>query len=540
MKTLLLSAILLFTTYLLQAQTEVIGYSAGTTVVCDCPTGYVAVGYRGGSGAWMDRLDIICKKLNADGSLGTTVTYTNSVGATAAEVNGGINSGDIIASGNLALTGVTATENIHTSFGNFLSSIQGIATPISSIANSTTSGTTTLPQFGPTGIALGSYSVPPGSVVTGVEGFTANSGNNYVGGIKLRHMPIMDVTATISIANGNWSDPATWSNHTIPDKNTHVIIASEVTVDINAVCSSVKVQPAARLTVNTGMNLDIKNTTSNKPTADFTFSLDNGNQVPCHASFSNTSANATSYKWYFSNGDSSDNINPQTLYNLPRTYSVKLVATNAAGSDSITKSVTVNPIMKSVVVYLITPRDNQYNPNYYDALKNATTNLQTWYKTQMGNNKTFVLNPLILDTLRGLHDSVWYNSNNGSISGTDPRFYGYFNTLYEMQQLLGNSFNTSDYTYVVYVAAPGGGAGTTGFCAMGDQDLKGLLGQNPDNLDPDRWIGGDGHEMGHAFGLPHPDNQNPEALMWTGYTIYPNCILQQTDKDILNASPFFR
>ena len=278
----------------------------------------------------------------------------------------------------------------------------------------------------------------------------------------------------------------------------------------------------------------------NKPTANFTFGLDNSGQVPCTVSCTNTSVNATSYKWYFSNSDTSNTTNAQKLYNLPRTYSIKLVATSSVGSDSVTKTVTVNPIMKSVVVYLITPRDNQYNPNYYNALKNATTNLQAWYKTQMGNNKTFILNPLILDTLKGLHDSIWYNSNNGNFSGTDPRYYGYYNTLYEMQQQFGNGFNTINYVYFVYVAAPGGGAGTTGFCALGDQDLKGLLGQNSENLNPNRWIGGGGHELGHAFGLPHPANQNGQALMWTGYLLYPNCILQQSDKDILNASTFFR
>lgn len=280
--------------------------------------------------------------------------------------------------------------------------------------------------------------------------------------------------------------------------------------------------------------------TGKKPTADFTFSLNNNGQVPCTVNFTNTSTNSSSYTWYFSNTDLSNNTNENRTYNIPRTYDVKLVAINAGGSDSVTKQITIAPIMNSVVVYLITPKDNRFNQSYYNALKSAATNIQSWYKTQMGNNKTFVLNPLILDTLTGLHDSTWYNSNNGEISGTDPRFYGYNNTYYEMQQLLGSSFNTSNYAYFVYVAAPGGGAGTPGFCAMGDQDLKGLLGINPENPDPNRWIGGGGHELGHAFGLPHPDNENDQAIMWTGYLIYPNCILQQTDRDILNASPFFR
>ena len=260
-------------------------------------------------------------------------------------------------------------------------------------------------------------------------------------------------------------------------------------------------------------------TTGKKPTADFTFSLDNSGQVPCTVLFSNTSKNSNTYKWFFSNTDTSDNTNERRVYKSPRTYAVKLVAFNAAGSDSVIKQITIAPILYSVVVYLITPRDNKYNQSYYNVLKNAARNIQSWYKTQMGNNKTFILNPLVLDTLTGLHDSAWYNSNNGSISGTDPRFYAFYNTYNEMQQLLGSSFNTSNYAYFVYVAAPGGGAGVPGFCALGDQDLKGLLGKNPENLDPNRWIGGGGHELGHAFGLPHPDNQNDQALMWTGYLI---------------------
>ncbi len=280
--------------------------------------------------------------------------------------------------------------------------------------------------------------------------------------------------------------------------------------------------------------------TINKPVANFTVALGNASRVPCNASFTNTSVNAATYKWYFSDGSTSTDKHPMVLYNQPRNYMVKLVATNPAGSDSITKQVTVTPILNSVVVYLITPRDKKMNQAYYDILKNEVLSLQAWYKAQMGNNKTFVTNPMILDTLTGLHDSVWYNSYNGTYSGNDPRYYGYYNAFYEMQQLLGSSFNTSSYAYFIYVAAPGGGAGSKGFCAMGDQDLKGLLGINPEWWDPNRWVGGGGHELGHAFGLPHPANENPRAIMWTGYASYPNCILQQEDKDILNASPFFR
>lgn len=343
MKTHLLSTILVFSTCLLQAQTDLIGYSAGISVICDCPVGYVAVGYRGGSGAWMDRLDIICKRLNADRTLNNALIYTNSVGATASEGNGTITSGDIIASGSMALTGVSATTNLYTSFGNYLSSIQGIVTPISSIANSSTSGTTTLPQFGPTGIALGSYSVPPGNAVTGIEGFTVNSGNNYVGGIKLRYKTIAEITATTSVSNGNWSNPNTWSNQTIPTNNTDVLITKQVTVDINAVCSSIKVQPTSNLTVNPGMNLNITSINANRPIAGFDFTTSNLEVLPVTLTTTNTTIGSNlTYTWSFGNGTSTQ-ANPIINFTAGGIYNIKLVATNSSGSDSITKQIRISP-----------------------------------------------------------------------------------------------------------------------------------------------------------------------------------------------------
>ncbi len=280
--------------------------------------------------------------------------------------------------------------------------------------------------------------------------------------------------------------------------------------------------------------------TMEPPKAAFTFTLVNDGQLPCTVNFANTSSGAASSSWYFGDGDTSSQTDVQKTYSVNKTYLVKLVVANSAGRDSVIQEVTINPILHSVLVYLVTPKDKTFNQRYYDALKASVLSLRQWYKNQMGNHKTFVINPLVVDTLTGGHDSVWYNGYNGPFSGEDPRFYGYYNTYTDMQALLGSKFNTSQYTYLVYVAAPGGGAGTPGFCAMGDQDLKGLLGENEDNLNPNRWIGGGGHELGHAFGLPHPDNQNEQAIMWTGYVMYPDCILQDSDRAILNVSPFFR
>src|SRR6266487_424440 len=104
-------------------------------------------------------------------------------------------------------------------------------------------------------------------------------------------------------------------------------------------------------------------------------------------------------------------------------------------SESLIINPTVNPVPYSLMVYFITPTDKSFNPQYYTGAKACILRLQAWYKSQMGNNKTFVLNPVVVDTLTGLHNSSWYNSNNGdSISGTSG-LIAYYNIKYEMKHL---------------------------------------------------------------------------------------------------------
>jgi len=193
---------------------------------------------------------------------------------------------------------------------------------------------------------------------------------------------------------------------------------------------------------------------------------------------------------------------------------------------------TVNPIAHSVLVYLITPPDKSFNPEYYKAVKSCALNLQNWYKSQLGN-KTFILNPVVVDTLTGLHNSAWFNTYNGSFSGTDS--YAYYNTLNEMQQLAGANFNTTNYTYFVFVTADfGDETKPKGLAAEGLGIITGLAGKNPNSA-----IGAAGHALGHALGLPEPGGDaNTQAIMSTGFPKYPDCVFVQAEKDSLNASPF--
>jgi hypothetical protein len=83
-----------------------------------------------------------------------------------------------------------------------------------------------------------------------------------------------------------------------------------------------------------------QSTQSQLPTANFTFS-GAGCMAPCNVSFTNTSTNANSYLWDFGDGTTSTAVNPTKTYTTGGAFSVILTATNAAGSNQITKIVNI-------------------------------------------------------------------------------------------------------------------------------------------------------------------------------------------------------
>jgi len=195
---------------------------------------------------------------------------------------------------------------------------------------------------------------------------------------------------------------------------------------------------------------------------------------------------------------------------------------------------TVNPIPYSVVAYLITPPDKTINPDFYRAAKTTLEKLQVWYKTQMGNNKTFILNPVVLDTLTALHNSTWFIQNNGDSISSNNAYY--YNTKYELKHLLGLKFDTTLYAYFAFVDADFSNSTIpSGLGVVGSIDLNGLSGSQPD-----RWVGDAGHALGHAFGFIDALGPSTNDIMSKGWSSYPNCVLTQAEKDSLNAIPFFQ
>ncbi|HKR06725.1 MAG TPA: PKD domain-containing protein [Bacteroidia bacterium] len=77
-----------------------------------------------------------------------------------------------------------------------------------------------------------------------------------------------------------------------------------------------------------------------KPEISFTYSGAN-EFAPAAVSFANATLNASSYKWNFGDNYTSTEGNPVHIYAAGGTYTVKLVATGQAGSDSSTQTLTI-------------------------------------------------------------------------------------------------------------------------------------------------------------------------------------------------------
>jgi hypothetical protein len=67
-----------------------------------------------------------------------------------------------------------------------------------------------------------------------------------------------DDSTVVSVANGNWNNPATWQGAVVPSSASKAIIRHNVTVTANATVWSVKVEPTAgNLVVQSGVLLDV-------------------------------------------------------------------------------------------------------------------------------------------------------------------------------------------------------------------------------------------------------------------------------------------
>ena len=191
------------------------------------------------------------------------------------------------------------------------------------------------------------------------------------------------------------------------------------------------------------------------------------------------------------------------------------------------------------VVYLVS-HDRLVRADYLQALERAIRELQEWYGQQLGG-PTFRLHNPVVEVARSVQPAAWFYSHPNGHNQDD---WGFNNTLAEAARLLGATYDDLHSIWVIYSDGPGDkGRGGSGVCILPEDDLLGLVGQHPTQKKIERWVGGLGHELGHAFGLAHPadTHKDAEAIMWAGfYDQFPGrAYLTAADKQILMRSPFF-
>lgn len=211
------------------------------------------------------------------------------------------------------------------------------------------------------------------------------------------------------------------------------------------------------------------------------------------------------------------------------------------------------------MIYLV-PFDKLRRDDYETAIAKAIKNLQIWYRQEIGNTLTFSLHDPVVEVLITPHVSSWYANHEAN---GEFKYWFWENVLSDGFALTGGKFNDSKNRWIYYIDADPAcgqvqGAGTSGVAELPANDLRGLVGEPRLQICPSdpidttpicRWVGGLGHELGHAFGLPHPPSCDgtslsaltcpSQTLMWLGYLNYPSTHLLDVNKNQLKHSQFF-
>lgn len=189
-------------------------------------------------------------------------------------------------------------------------------------------------------------------------------------------------------------------------------------------------------------------------------------------------------------------------------------------------------------VYLVSA-DRPVKKDYIQAIEKAARQVQQWYAGQL-DGKTFRLHSPVVDVVLSDKAAAWFTTNP---NGKNEASWGFRNTLDEMERLLSVDPGRDGYCWVIYSDGPGdSGRAFRCFAYLPEDDLLGLMGQHPTQKNPQRWVGGLAHELGHALRLPHPQDtqKHAKAIMWAGfYHNFPDgSYLTDQDKEILAENPF--
>jgi len=215
-------------------------------------------------------------------------------------------------------------------------------------------------------------------------------------------------------------------------------------------------------------------------------------------------------------------------------YVGTLVASTRGASRRLTLSVEVTTSSSRVRLAYLIPSDRTYDPDVAWGIERAARHLQIFYQQQLGGDHTFTLHYPVVEVVRSAQPASYFAPN---------AFYGVGDEVKTLLNATGDGLANvwAVYFDVVPTSATGG---LTGLATLPHGDVVGIKGGDP-TQPISRWVGGLGHELGHAFGLPHPDgcdaNQSlPDcsSLMYLGYLTYPNTYLAAVQKPLLTNGQF--
>ena len=225
------------------------------------------------------------------------------------------------------------------------------------------------------------------------------------------------------------------------------------------------------------------------------------------------------------------------------------------GGQSVEGGVSVRISLRTegtVRVLYVSPADRQFRADYSEGITHALVDLQSWYRQQTGG-LTFSLYDATPEHCRLPEPSDYYATG-----------HAWEKVQEDVQRCAPVEYGRTDFVWVLYVDVAEAcgephelGRGWDGITMMPRWDLEGLTNPGtpyfycdvgPFNDPPGRWIGGPGHELGHAIAnLRHPpgcDEGLPScdpvsrSLMDDGYTTYPDTYLLAKDKEMLLRTLF--
>jgi hypothetical protein len=229
--------------------------------------------------------------------------------------------------------------------------------------------------------------------------------------------------------------------------------------------------------------------------------------------------------------------------------------------DAVTDKLFESDQRRVRVIYLV-PSDKAVRPEYRTAIESAFLDLREFYRRELGSGYSFLLANPAVAVFQTSHPSSFYAST-PSRPTAPPSSWFWENALADGFGLTGGAFNDPNNRWIFYIDAEVGCGqvigGTSGVSLMAANDMRGLTGglnipscagSPPDNSPPNRWIGGAGHELAHAFNVPHPPgcgspggctggSTASNSIMWVGYAFYPNTYFLPEDRQILFSSGFF-